>query len=279
MLLRTAESARWRRLGFLAFLLLAASYGYYAWREEFPHGGSLVGVTYGVLATLSILVLLYFGVRKRSYRSTFGTLEAWLQSHIYLGLLSAVLVLCHTGFRFQDKVAVAAFLVLLAVVATGVWGAVLYTSVPRRLTAVEGDLTPEKMGEQLNQLGRSMSRLAAGRSEPFRSVCEGLLAELVPVRMAGWKLLFGAGRDRRGNGEAAPWAAQLGKVPAAEQEELRQLLVLARQRRELHQKLLAQQRYRNLLEVWLYLHVPLSLALVALVAAHLIAVFFFSKVL
>lgn len=277
MLLRTAESRRWRRRAFWVFLLLAASYVLYAWRVDFTHGGSPMGITYGVLGTLSILVLLYFGVRKRDYRSTLGTLEAWLQSHIYLGLLAAVLILLHTGFRFQDKVAISAFAVLLVVVASGVWGAVVYTSAPRRLTEVEGDLAPEKMPEQLNQFARTMARLASGRSEPFQKVCQGLLAELVPARLAGWKLLFGSGRGRKD--EAAPWAAQIGRVPPAEQEDLRQLLVLARQRRELHQRLLAQQRYRNLLDVWLYLHVPLSIVLVALVAAHLIAVFFFSKVL
>lgn len=277
MLLRTAESARWRRRALWAFLALAASYALYAWRAELTHGGSAAGVTYGVLGTLAILLLLYFGVRKRSYKSTWGTLEAWLQSHLYLGLLAAALILCHTGFRFQDKVAVAAFAVLLAVVASGVWGALAYTAVPRRLTEVEGDLTPEKMAGQLNQLGRTMARLAAGRSEAFRGVCAGLLAEMAPGRLAGWRLLLGAGRARKGGDEAAPWAAHLARVPAAEQEDLRQLLVLARQRRELHQRLLAQQRYRNLLDVWLYLHVPLSLALVALVAAHLLAVFYFSK--
>lgn len=277
MLLRTAASARWRRRALWVFLALALSYGLYAWRTDFTHGGSPMGVTYGVLATLSILVLLYFGVRKRSYRSTFGTLEAWLQSHLYLGVLAAVLVLFHTGFRFQDKVAVSAFAVLGAVVVSGVWGALVYTAVPRRLTEVEGDLTPERMAEQLNQLGRTMSRLATGKSEPFQKVCQGLLAELVPARLAGWKLLVGAGRERKD--ETAPWAAQLGRVPASEQEDLRQLLVLARQRRELHQRLLAQQRFRNHLDVWLYVHVPLSIALIVLVAAHLVAVFFFSKVL
>ena len=280
MLLRTAESARWRRRGLAVFLGLAVSYVFYAWRTDFTHGGSAMGIAYGVLGTLSILVLLYFGVRKRSYRSTFGTLEAWLQSHLYLGLLAAVLILFHTGFRFQDKVAVSAFAVLLAVVVSGVWGALVYTTVPRRLTEVEGDLTPAEMGEQLNQLARTMARLAASRSAPFQKVCSGLLEELVPERLAGWRTLLGAGRAGRkpkGGDAAAPWAAEIGRVPAAEQEELRQLLVLARQRRELHQRLLAQQRYRNLLDVWLYLHVPLSIALVALVAAHLIAVFFFSK--
>lgn len=277
MLLRTAESARWRRRALWVFLVLTVSYVLYAWRTDFTHGGSPAGVAYGVLGTLSILVLLYFGVRKRSYRSTFGTLEAWLQSHIYLGLLAGVLILFHTGFRFQDKVAVSAFAVLLVVVVSGVWGAVAYTSVPRRLTEVEGDLTTEKMAEQMNQLARTMARLASGKTEPFQKVCEGLLAELVPARLAGWKLLLGARRKQ--SDEAAPWVAQLARVPASEQEDLRQLLVLARQRRELHQRLLTQQRYRNLLDVWLYLHVPLSIALVALVVAHLIAVFFFSKVL
>ncbi len=163
------------------------------------------------------------------------------------------------------------------VVASGVWGALVYTSVPRRLTEVEGDLEPAAMSEQLNQLACTMARLAAARSVPFQKVCQGLVAESVPERLAGWKLLFGAGRGKKTRDEASPWAAELARVPAAEQEDLRQLLVLARQRRELLQRLLAQQRYRNLLAVWLYLHVPLSIVLVALVAAHLIAVFFFSK--
>jgi hypothetical protein len=275
MLLRTAESKRWRRAFWVFLLLLVASYFYYDFRAGFTHGGSRGGIAYGALGTLAILILLYFGVRKRSYRSTWGTLEGWLQCHLYLGLLSAVFILFHTGFRFHDKVAVAAFAVLLIVVASGFWGAVVYTGAPRRLTEVEGDLAPAAIAEQLDQLGRTMARLAAGRSAPFQKVCTGLLAELVPARLAGWKLLFGG--ERRGSDAAAPWAAELRHVPAGEQEELRQLLVLSRQRRELHQRLLAQQRYRNQLEVWLYLHLPLSLALVALVAAHLIAVFFFSK--
>jgi len=43
------------------------------------------------------------------------------------------------------------------------------------------------------------------------------------------------------------------------------------------ERLIAQQRYRNLLGAWLYLHVPLSIALLALVAAHLAAVFYYAR--
>lgn len=276
MLFVTEASRKWRRRFYGALALLAVSYVLYWLAEPFTHGGSPAGLVYGLLGTLAVLVLLYYGVRKRAYRSTLGTLEGWLQSHLYLGFLSAVLIFLHTGMRFQDRVAVAAFVVLLIVVASGFWGALAYTSLPRRLTEVQGDLTPEDMSTQLNQLGRAMDRLAAGKSQAFREVAARLLLELTPRRFAGWRIL---GRAAKAEGlDDKRLKALVARVAAEEQQELRQLVVLARQRRELNGRLVAQQRYKNLLEVWLYLHLPLSIALVALIAAHLIAVFYYSKV-
>jgi hypothetical protein len=276
-----SAAARWRRRGLLAGAALTASYVAYALRD-FPRGGTPAGLGYGVLGTAAILVLLYFGVRKRSYRSTWGTLDGWLQSHIVLGLLAAVVILFHSGFRFHDRVAVAAYATLLAVVASGMLGTFFYAALPRRLTGVEGELMPAELAEQLRQLAEAMVRLAAGRSPAFQQVCMGLLAETVPVRLAGWKVMLArrAWRSGRGSDAAgvrtAPWAAPLARVPPAEQEELRQLLVLSRQRGELLERLAIQQRYRNLLGAWLYLHVPLSFALLVLVAAHLVAVFYYA---
>src|SRR5438876_5225989 len=95
----------WRRI---FVLLLAAVTGIYFWSSarEFPHGGSRVGLMYGTIGYLLILLLAFFGIRKRWYRSRFGTLEQWLQSHIYLGLLAMVILIFHTGGRFNDKIAV-----------------------------------------------------------------------------------------------------------------------------------------------------------------------------
>jgi hypothetical protein len=286
MAARTPPAARWRRRGIAAGVALTAWYVAYAMRG-YTHGGTPTGIAYGILGTLAILILLYFGVRKRSYRSTWGTLDGWLQAHVNLGLLAALVVLFHTGFRFHDQVAVAAFATLLAVVGSGVVGAALYASMPRRLSAVESELSPSELAAQLAQLAEAMVRLAARRSEAFKQVCRGLLEESVPGHLAGWRLMLAgprAGRRRPGAAAAAagadgaaPWAAHLGHVPASEQEELRQLLVLSRQRGELLERLVAQQRYRNLLGAWLYVHVPLSIALVVLVAAHLAAVFYYAR--
>ncbi|HVT56828.1 MAG TPA: hypothetical protein VHR45_00370 [Thermoanaerobaculia bacterium] len=284
MLLRTPLSRRWRRWTLLALALLTGLYFTDEARSE-PHGGSAIGIAYGALGLLAIFVLLYFGVRKRSYRSTWGSLEGWLQAHVYIGLLSAFLILFHAGFRFHDQVATAAFVVLALVAASGFLGAVFYTGLPRRLNEVESNLTAVEMAAQLDQLAGAMVRLAANRSAPFQRVCQGLLDESRPGRMAGWKLVFGmagvgsrpaAGAAGAGGG-AGRWAVHLPDLPAAEQSELRQLLVLSRQRGELLERLVAQQRYRNLLDAWLYFHVPLSFALVALVIAHLAAVLYFGR--
>src|ERR1044071_4438036 len=101
-----ARSGRvWRPIFFVLLIAVSASYYFYAQRE-FPHGGSNWGLGYGIAGTALIFLLAFFGIRKRWYRSTFGTLEQWLQSHIYLGVLALIILIFHTGGRFNDKIAV-----------------------------------------------------------------------------------------------------------------------------------------------------------------------------
>src|SRR5687767_10176356 len=122
----------WRRIFFVLLIAATASFIYYA-RNEYPHGGSTWGLAYGIAGSALILLLAFFGVRKRWYRSTFGTLEQWLQSHIYLGVLVLVILFFHAGGRFHDNVAVATLVLLSIVVVSGIVGAVLYATVPRML--------------------------------------------------------------------------------------------------------------------------------------------------
>ena len=67
----------------------------------------------------------------------------------------------------------------------------------------------------------------------------------------------------------------LALVGRDEQDDLRQMLVLSRQRREILLRLVYQQRYKNIMEAWLYIHVPMTFALLAALTAHIVSVFFF----
>lgn len=236
-----------------------------------------MGLTYGVAGTLLIILLAYFGIRKRSYKSTFGTVEQWLQSHIYLGVLAFIILLFHTGGRFNDQIAVATLLLVGIVVFSGIVGAVFYVTIPRLLTEVESNLTVEEISEQLNQLAKQMARIASGRTLAFQRIYDELIRETQPGFLAGWGLLFTTLRRQRfQSGRDLP--GLLRKVPKDEQEELRQMLVVSRQRRELLLRLMFQQRYKNILESWLYIHVPFTIALLVFAAVHITAVFYYGRV-
>jgi hypothetical protein len=266
----------WRRI-FVVLLAIVAGTFIWSARREFPHGGSLVGLSFGTAGYLLILLLAYYGIRKRSYRSNFGTLEQWLQSHIYLGLLVLVLLTLHTGWRFNDMVAVTTFVLCVIVVFSGIAGAIFFVTVPRLLTEVESNLTVDEISQQLNQLGRNMARTASGRSAPFIRIYEGLIGESMPGWLAGWRLLFARMR-RKSSQTGADWSKLLALVGKEEQDQLRQMLVLSRQRKELLMRLMYQQRYKNILEFWVYIHVPVTIALIAMGTVHVVAVFYYGKV-
>lgn len=266
---------RWRVIALLLTTGLVASFVWYRSSEQFMHGGTSVGLIYGFSALFLMFFLLYFGIRKRAYRSRFGTLQEWLHAHIWLGLFSFLVIVAHTGFRFQDKIAVALFVVISLVIATGIFGAILYRTIPRELTEIQSNLTGQEISDQLNQLSKAMARIASGKSSPFQRIYYSLQREALPGFLAGWKLVLTSGRR---NEKAGDWTGLVGMVDKSEQDELRQLLVASRQQKELHLRLVYQQRYRNILDFWLYLHLPLSIAMIVLIVAHVWGVFYYGVV-
>jgi hypothetical protein len=270
------SGALWRVIFIILLIAASASYVWYA-RREAPYGGSPMGLVYGIAGFALILLLAFFGIRKRWYRSTFGTLEQWLQSHIHLGILVMVILFFHAGGQFNDKIAVTTLILAAIVVVSGLAGAILYATTPRLLTEVESNLTVEEISDQLNQLARSMARVASGKTAPFQRIYAGLIEESKPGWLAGWRLLFSRRRQRKQQA-AGEWSNLLGLVAREEQDDLRQMLVVSRQRKELLLRLIYQQRYKNALESWLYIHVPFTFALLVFAVIHIVAIFYYGKI-
>ncbi len=269
----TPDVGRWRRWFFWAFALTIVSYAVYA-KTAYTHGGSAMGIVYGVAGSIIILVLMYFGVRKRSYKSTLGTLRDWLQAHIYLGILVFVIILFHTGFRFHDRVAVTALILLTVVVLSGVAAAILYTFIPPLLIDVESKLSAQQISDQINQIAQAMARLAAGKSTVFQDLSAALLSMEQPQPLAGWLIIFPRNKARAGTTQT-PLSSDVTHIPPAEQSDLAQLLALNNQIKELHSFLIQKQRYINTMAAWLYIHVPLSFALMVAAITHVVAVFYY----
>jgi hypothetical protein len=271
----TRAKIRWRRWSYLFLALLVAPY-LASYPTEPIVGRTPRGLVYGSTGLILVLLLMYYGARKRSYRSSWGSVEGWLQAHIYLGLVALVAVLLHSGFRFHNIVALAAFVLLLLVTLSGVWGVMLYAIIPPKLSAANSNLTIINISGQINDLGRSMAALALGKSAPFQQIHANLLEAERAGYLAGWRCLSRRYLEKRlAQDPAGSFDHYVGSVPPQERTELAQLLALAHQRNDLHDSLIRRQRYVNLMGAWLYLHVPLSFALLVVVAAHVIAFFYY----
>jgi hypothetical protein len=270
----TYRGKRWLWISLIAAAALIGSYLDYR-RRMLPHGGTLMGLLYGLLGTVIILILMALGIRKRRYDSGIGTLQGWTSAHVYLGLLVLLIIPLHAGFKFRLDFHTLAFVLLAAVVVSGIVGVVLYVSIPSRLTRHEAGLQADKVDREINRLLADMRDLAKDKSDVFVRVYSDEVAKTVGHKPRGWRLLVsGPGGDPVAK-RAEELARIVPQIPPKEHAEFQTLTKLMLQKSQLEANLLSQMRLRNALESWLYIHLPVSLAMLAAVVVHIVFVFYY----
>ncbi len=272
--------------------LSAAAIMAYAWHEpDGPaNGGTWLGYTLGGVAAALILWLTALGIRKRRYGSTLGRLQGWVSAHVYLGLSLLVITTLHCGFQFGWNVHTAAYALMCVVIASGIVGVVLYIRYPRQLSSIRSGLTREQLQQQLAELDAQSVRLAAALPTEFVEV---LRSNRDRVRLGDglWALL--AGRDRSQALVPAGDGSVLTVVPNPRQTAvmeflsdrlsrstrgdqtrvISELLALVTARGAVLDRLRRHSQMKAWLDVWLFVHVPATLALLAALIAHVFAVF------
>ena len=269
------EYARFRWFKAAVALSVAAS-ALYLWHEPplKPYGGTWLGYTLGSVAGLIVLWLLWYGVRKRRYRSTAGTVQGWLSAHVYLGTALVVVATLHTGFELGWNIHTLAYVLMLAVVFSGFYGVFVYLRVPRAMTENLGEQTLEAIVLRVADLDREMREKALSLPDDLFSLIDRSVAG---TRLGGSFRRLVTGRD-----PACPTAAAVqvwpqkakrltGEAARVDKEVFALLLhkhqLLERARRDL--------RLKAILDLWLYLHVPLAFMMLAALVAHVLAVFIY----
>lgn len=237
-----------------------------------PNGGSWYGYTLGTIGAGLIVWLTLLGMRKRNMSRGAWSLKAWTSAHVYLGLSLVVIATLHTGFQFGWNVHTLAYALMMLVIASGVFGISAYATLPQALSANRGELTQGQMLDALRAIDRQLHEAA----QPLdRHYADLVLAALEQDPFDGGLRARLSGRYRhcatRAAADAFTRASMAGaRDPAIERVESllqRRLSQLDRVRRHL--------RIRALLEVWLYVHVPATFALLAALTAHIVSVFYY----
>jgi hypothetical protein len=264
---------RWFKVACVLSVLAGFAYGFHEPSTK-PYGGTALGYALGSAAALLVLWLLAFGVRKRLYRSTLGTVQGWLSAHVYLGTALVVIATLHTGFELGWNVHGLAYVLMVLVVASGFYGVFVYLRVPGAMTANLGDETLESMLLRMADIDKDMREKALSLPDALFKLVE---RSVVATRLGGNFFRVVSGRDRscptaRAARELPELAKSLTGEPANVNREVYTLLLeknelLARARRAM--------RHKAILDLWLYVHVPLSIALLAALAVHVTTVFIY----
>jgi hypothetical protein len=264
---------RWFKVAVCAAAVASVAY---LWHEPplKPYGGTWLGYTLGTISGLLVLWLLWYGVRKRRYRSTSGTVQGWLSAHVYLGATLVAIATLHTGFELGWNVHTLAYVLMLLVVASGFYGVFVYLRVPQAMTTNLGEDTLQAILLRIADLDREMRDKAL-------SLPDALFA-LVDQSVSGTRLGGNAFRLVSGKDPSCPTAAaarqwpQLARRMTGEVAKLdKEVFALLLRKNELLGRARRDLRHKAVLDLWLYVHVPLAFALLAALIAHVVAVFIY----
>jgi len=260
-----------------------------------PSGGSWLGYTLGTIAALLILWLLWFGIRKRRYRGATGTLRGWLSAHVYLGTSLILIAFLHAGFQIGWNIHTLALVLMLLVIFSGFFGVYAYLRFPEMMTRNRANTTRNAMIAEIRELDQQALVLA---DKVDTSVHDAILKSIQGTQLGGgaWAQL----RARDDSSEAlvrlkeAVLANNRAENPSnsgqtmvmmvdflatkatdAQSENLRRVIDIVSRKRALATRVARDIQLQALMEIWLYIHVPLSLGLLGALSAHIISVFFY----
>jgi hypothetical protein len=248
----------------------------YLWHSPLlgPSGSTWLGFTLGTIAALIMVWLTWFGYRKRSYADPNKPLAAWLSAHVYYGLSLVFIATLHCAFQFGWNVHTLSYALMMLVIVSGLFGIFAYTRYPRLITANRSGATQIQMLGQIAALDGEIRQSLMGIEDAVvRAVAPATERDEI-----GGSVL----RQLSARYPTCPTAAALAAVqravhelPAERAADVRGILVLLTRKAELLQRVRRDIQFKALMDIWLYVHVPMTFACLAALVAHIIAVFFY----
>lgn len=229
-----------------------------------------------------------FAVRT-SPREPLGRLATWLHAHLFWGFAAAVVVWLHGGGRCGTTMGLLLNGLSGFVIASGVLGAFLWTFGPTWLTRAERELSVEKAFALREHFARKVveareapakkAQDAADAANAARAAADAAERTAADPALAG-KELETAKKAAKKAADDAKKAQQKAEAAAAaiagETERLRpEIATLQGQETAVRAEAQRLGRYRTLLRGWRLLHVPCSTVLLALVAVHVLSIWYY----
>lgn len=225
--------------------------------------GGTLGHAFGIMGASLMTIMHVYTLRKRwSVLRRAGRLSAWLDFHIYCGLIGPLFIVLHSSLKVKGLVSIS-FWSMVAVVSSGFLGRFLYLQVPRRRSGVE---------LSLEEVETVAARQASELEDVYGLSAEDL-QDLDAIAAAGssttgslmglfWRLPWDYVRLRirlRG------FWKRLGRIPGTS---VRQLHRLTLERAQLRQRIAVLSRLQELFHYWHVFHKPFAIIMYIFMVVH-----------
>lgn len=252
-----------------------------------PNGGTWQGYVLGTTGALLIVWLTMLGIRKRRYSSTVGTVQGWTSAHVYLGSALLVVATLHSGIQVGWNLHTLAYVLMCVVILSGGFGLYAYMSYPQLISKNREGGARAGLFAELFELDRN-ARSIASRCAPDIAIAVDSSVERTALGGGIHAQLFSRDDSYFIRGEGKPvrntdqqpvvdfLSARLPRAAkGAEAANLQQLIVLLCRRQAVLRRIRRDIRLYGWLKIWLYLHVPVTVALLVAVVLHILATFFY----
>jgi hypothetical protein len=264
---------RWFKIGLIISLLLALVYLLVDVQPR-HNGGSWLGYTLGIVGAALIVWLAMLGIRKRAITRGRWSLKAWTSAHVYLGLTLIVIGTLHTGFQFGWNVHTLAWTLMMLVILSGIYGITVYAALPQGLSDARSEMTGPQMIDAVGSLDKQIQAAAQPLSDADSAVVLGSFDE-DPYGGGVWRRLTGT-YPRCSNRRALQvMRGRLAEASGKQAAAVEQVVTLLERKQAALQRVRGYVQRRALLEIWLFIHVPLTFVLIVALLAHIISVFFY----
>lgn len=281
---------KWLAASLIIFGAATAIYIPYATRSPSgPRGGSAIGLTFGIVGSAFMVFAGLLAGRKKVPVWRLGRAQTWMRGHLWLGLLSLPLIFFHAGFRFGGPLTSVLMVLLIVVVASGVFGAALQHYLPNVMTIEvpaetifeQIDHVRDQFAAEADQLVQSATGAVAlssedgqgatssaahsevavdERVEPLRNFYELEIRPFLHSRGKERLLLSDLDRAR------VAFEGLRTLLPVEAHPAAKRLETICEEERQLRRQTLL----HHVLHGWLMLHIPLSFALLLLGVVHAI---------
>ncbi len=258
---------------------------YYFWRGfgyyltpylERPHHnahqtikpGGLIGHGLGVIGSLMMILMLLYSIRKRSMiLGKWGSINVWLNYHIFLGISGPLFVVLHSSFKLNGIVAIS-FWSMVAVALSGVLGRYLYIQIPRTITGTELNL------KEMEEIHQKISREVFANyhiDEDYIAKIDTMIIGKIDAAKGSLRILLSLAlsdlflplRMRRAK-------KRIIRLTGISKKKARIIVNNIKKKAILHRQITLWQHINNLFHYWHVIHKPFAIVMYLIMIIHVL---------